>query len=112
MIGFGFALARPLLTRLDPETAHHLTLKLLKTGLLPRAPSSDDRLRVDLWDLKFPNPLGLAAGFHITCLLALPALLIATWPGPRATPKSRLPTSKRTSRPWPRTSPGATPRSA
>jgi dihydroorotate dehydrogenase len=55
---------RPLLFRLDAETAHRMTIKALK--ILPRANDnnvSDPALRVTLWDRNFPNPLGLAAGF-------------------------------------------------
>ena len=62
---------RPLLFRLDPETAHHLTLGLLKwAGDLPgtremlRAmfDAQDERLRVRAFGLEFKNPVGLAAG--------------------------------------------------
>lgn len=57
------ALAKPLLFRLDPETAHHLTIKALR--LLPKAaPRLDDpRLTTEAFGLTFSNPLGLAAGF-------------------------------------------------
>jgi len=59
------ALIRPLLARLDPETAHQLTIKLLQstpTALL-RTSKDDPRLTVEAFGLHFPNPLGLAAGF-------------------------------------------------
>src|ERR1700756_337845 len=57
-------LTRPLLMRMDAETAHNLTLKALKYGLGPKiAPVTDPALEVVLWDRKFPNPVGLAAGF-------------------------------------------------
>lgn len=59
-----FTIAKPILHRLDPETAHRLTLNALKTGLMPCAAKvSDPRLRVMVWNRPFPNPLGLAAGF-------------------------------------------------
>ncbi|WP_428647591.1 quinone-dependent dihydroorotate dehydrogenase [Roseibium sp.] len=49
---------------LDAETAHQATIKALKSGLMPgRMKASDPRLAVKLWDLRFPNPLGMAAGF-------------------------------------------------
>ncbi|WP_420411719.1 quinone-dependent dihydroorotate dehydrogenase [Roseibium sp.] len=49
---------------LDAETAHRVTVLGLKSGLVPgRKIASDPRLAVNLWDLKFPNPLGMAAGF-------------------------------------------------
>ncbi|POF34912.1 quinone-dependent dihydroorotate dehydrogenase [Roseibium marinum] len=49
---------------LDAETAHRLTVLALKSGLMPgRRTSADSRLAVKLWDLTFPNPVGMAAGF-------------------------------------------------
>ncbi len=63
MIGFFDRLARPLLSALDPEDAHGLTLKLLKLAPLPRAGSDDKRLAVRAFGLNFPNPIGMAAGF-------------------------------------------------
>ncbi len=56
-------LAQPLLFALDAETAHRLTLRALRSGVLGRAPADDPRLRVSLLGLAFPNPFGLAAGF-------------------------------------------------
>lgn len=75
-----YALLRPILFNIDPETAHHLTLKLLKladqTGLsaLSRASSTDKP--VEVMGLHFRNPLGLAAGLdkngdYIDALAAL-----------------------------------------
>jgi dihydroorotate dehydrogenase len=62
---FLYALARPALFSLDPETAHHRTLQWLQradaagaTRLL-RRPQSDPRT---VMGLRFPNPVGLAAG--------------------------------------------------
>ncbi|MBO6758370.1 MAG: quinone-dependent dihydroorotate dehydrogenase [Roseibium sp.] len=52
------------LQRLDAETAHTVTIKLLKSGLVKnRTITQDPRLESVLWDLTFPNPLGMAAGF-------------------------------------------------
>lgn len=49
---------------MDAETAHGVTIKALKSGLLPaRRLPVDPRLEVKLWDLRFPNPIGMAAGF-------------------------------------------------
>ena len=75
-----YALARPLLFLLDPETAHLATLggaELLRTcGVLallsPRVPPQ----QVHAMGLQFPNPVGLAAGLdkdaaHIDALAAL-----------------------------------------
>ena len=57
-------MARKALFTLNPELAHKLAIVALKTGLVrgPRLPD-DPALRVRLWDLEFPNPLGMAAGF-------------------------------------------------
>ncbi|MCJ2032778.1 quinone-dependent dihydroorotate dehydrogenase [Methylobacterium sp. J-068] len=63
MINALFPLARPLLHSLDPETAHNLTLRGL-SALPPRGPGADDsRLAVEVLGRRFPNPVGLAAGF-------------------------------------------------
>ena len=56
---------RPALFRLDPETAHHLTLASLKAmqrlGLV-RAPAAPAACRREVMGIHFPNPIGLAAG--------------------------------------------------
>jgi dihydroorotate dehydrogenase len=54
-----------LLRLMPPEAAHRATLALLRFGapLLPQAASDDSRLAVGALGLRFPNPLGLAAGF-------------------------------------------------
>jgi dihydroorotate dehydrogenase len=68
----GYPLLSRLLFRLDPETAHRATLSLLR--LLPYLPPlrstlakrwqvRDARLSQKLLGLRFPGPLGLAAGF-------------------------------------------------
>jgi len=75
-----YPLLRPLLFNLNPETAHNVTLKLLKladlTGLsaLNAAQSTDKPIKV--MGLDFKNPLGLAAGLdkngdYIDALAAL-----------------------------------------
>jgi dihydroorotate dehydrogenase len=59
-----FALSRPLLAVLDPERAHGLTVEALKLGLGGTAREADDPiLATTVWNLAFPNPVGLAAGF-------------------------------------------------
>ena len=59
-----FPLARPALRALDPERAHKATLWALRHGLAPVQRTPDDpRLGQTLWGRRFPNPLGLAAGF-------------------------------------------------
>jgi dihydroorotate dehydrogenase len=60
-----FKLARPVLNALDPERAHGMTIAALKLGFArPLRPESDDPiLATKVWNLAFPNPVGLAAGF-------------------------------------------------
>ncbi|MDP4023100.1 quinone-dependent dihydroorotate dehydrogenase [Methylobacterium sp. NEAU 140] len=63
MIGAAFPLVRPLLHRLDAERAHDLTIHAL-AALPPSAPPADDPLlAVEAFGHRFPNPVGLAAGF-------------------------------------------------
>ena len=57
------AAARPVLARLAPETAHRAAIEGLKFTPIGRASSVDPRLAVEVFGLKFPHPLGLAAGF-------------------------------------------------
>ena len=68
-------LLRPLLFSLDAETAHHLAMRLLRlggAGRLPRAllravagvaRTPDPALARTVFGVRFPNPVGLAAGF-------------------------------------------------
>ena len=59
-----YDLARPVLFALSPEEAHELTLRSLELGIYPRATDPDPpSLAVELWGLKFANPLGIAAEF-------------------------------------------------
>lgn len=63
MIDSLFSLARPLVHRLDAETAHRLAVTALAASPL-RTPKQDaPALAVEAFGLKFPNPVGLAAGF-------------------------------------------------
>lgn len=57
-------LALPVLRRLDPETAHRITVRALAAGFGPvdRSPAPDG-LAQTLWGLRFPHPVCLAAGF-------------------------------------------------
>lgn len=58
-------LVRPVLFRLDAETAHEIGIKALAKGLArPFADRTDfPGLSTDRFGLKFKNPLGIAAGF-------------------------------------------------
>ena len=59
-----FDLARPMLLAFEPEQAHEMSLKSMEAGLYPRnAQDGDRRLAVEAFGLRFPNPLGVAAGF-------------------------------------------------
>lgn len=52
------------LRRIDPETAHGLALKALRTGLAPLpGPVTSPRLATTLAGMPLLNPVGLAAGF-------------------------------------------------
>ena len=57
------AAARPLMLRLDPETAHGIAIKALARLPLGAPEPDDPRLAVKAFGLDFPNPIGLAAGF-------------------------------------------------
>ena len=66
------SLLKPLLFRLAPERAHHLTVDVLHRALAVPGVEPllrwqyalrDDRLRRRVFGLDFPNPVGLAAGF-------------------------------------------------
>ena len=79
-----FSALSPLMRLVDAETAHELGIELLARGVAPLEMRADDeRLRVTLWadprtgrrdGLRFPNPIGLAAGFDKDAK-AFPALL-------------------------------------
>jgi len=58
-----YALARPLLRALPPETAHRLVLAGLAAGFAGRSAPDAPELRQSLWGRDFPNPVGVAAGF-------------------------------------------------
>ncbi|KAL0953707.1 hypothetical protein HGRIS_004900 [Hohenbuehelia grisea] len=48
----------------DAETGHKLAVKVLRSGLGPRDPVTDDEsLKFELWGHSISNPVGLAAGF-------------------------------------------------
>lgn len=66
-----YRLLRPLLFAADPEFVHHSTLRLLQTIgsnrsalrlVASRFTLNDPRLEVERFGLRFPNPIGLAAG--------------------------------------------------
>jgi dihydroorotate dehydrogenase len=101
-------LVRPLLFRLDAETAHEAAAAALAlAGSLPGAKAvlsaafahRDPALETTVWGLRFPNPVGLAAGFDKDARLvgALPALGFGfvevgtvTWEPQPGNPRPRL----------------------
>lgn len=53
-----------LLHRIDPERAHGLSLRALRSGLVPLpGPLTSPRLATTLAGMALPNPVGLAAGY-------------------------------------------------
>jgi len=58
-----YSLLRPFLFMLDPEFAHGLTLRYLqwRGNHLPPAPIAHNP--IELMGIKFPNRVGMAAGF-------------------------------------------------
>ena len=69
-------LLRPLLFKLDAETAHNLARELLRRPALSRIFTGsnslvdDKRLHVQINGLTLPNPVGLSAGFDKDCDMA------------------------------------------
>jgi len=75
-----YTLARPLLFFLEAETAHHFTLEALsqlnRLGLVPAATAAATACERMVMGVRFPNPVGLAAGLdkngeYIDALAAL-----------------------------------------
>ncbi len=98
MIGLLDHLARPLLRALDPEDAHALVMRALPLALVWPAPDPP-ALAVEAFGLKFPNPLGVAAGLDKDGLVFAPLLrlgfgfaevgTVTPWPQP-GNPRPRL----------------------
>jgi dihydroorotate dehydrogenase len=63
MFGSLFPLVRPLVGMIDGETAHDLAVAALEKLPLPACAPDDPRLRVEVFGLDMPNPIGIAAGF-------------------------------------------------
>lgn len=62
-MGLYEAAMRPLLFRADPETVHEAAFALLERGLVKAHHFCDLILEHEFFGIRFPNPLGLAAGF-------------------------------------------------
>ncbi|MDQ2634724.1 MAG: quinone-dependent dihydroorotate dehydrogenase [Pseudomonadota bacterium] len=64
MLGLVERLGRRALFCLDPEAAHGLSIKALKSGLpVALSPRHDLRLKTTVAGVTFDNPLGMAAGY-------------------------------------------------
>lgn len=63
LAALAFPFARLLLHALDAETAHGLTIRALSSMPAGAAAAADPRLAIEALGLRFPNPLGVAAGF-------------------------------------------------
>jgi len=58
-----YSLLRPLLFTLDAEAAHSLALSALRIMPAGSPPASSGPLATEVAGIRFPNPLGMAAGF-------------------------------------------------
>ncbi len=66
-----YKIIRPALFNLNAEKAHALSIEALSKGVIrANRPTSDPRLKLQLWGLDFPNPLGIAAGYDKNALVA------------------------------------------
>ena len=68
-------IALPLLRCLEPEKAHDISITAMQSGLIPGPGRlTSDRLSIDIAGLKFPNPIGLAAGYDKNAMV-IPQLM-------------------------------------
>ena len=59
-----FSKIRPFIFKLDPELAHDLAIKALKTNLIVKDYKKNELiLKTKLFGKEIPNPIGIAAGF-------------------------------------------------
>jgi len=73
MIDLLYRAVKPILFRLDAETAHRLTLAMLAALPAPSAEPDSPELRTRVFGLDFDNPVGLAAGMDKD------AIAVHTW---------------------------------
>ena len=62
-MGLYESLLRPLAFRIDPEKVHEIAMDKIAKGLIPGNETPLEYDPVELFGVKFPNRLGLAAGF-------------------------------------------------
>lgn len=58
-----YKILRPLIFKIEPETAHEFAIKFLKSNLLYPQIREYNNLRQKLWNIDFKSPVGMAAGF-------------------------------------------------
>ena len=58
-----FEKIRSLIFKFDPEIAHDLAIKALKTNILPNKIKKFSSLKIKFLEKEIPNPIGIAAGF-------------------------------------------------
>ena len=71
-----YPLFRPLAFALDAERAHRLTIRALKLLPAGQPAEPDPMLAIELAGLRFPNPVGLAAGFDKNAEVMEPMLAL------------------------------------
>ncbi len=65
----------PIVFKIDPENAHSMTIKALKSGLVRSCKKVEDSaLEQELFGKRFPNPVGLSAGFDKNAEVIAPCL--------------------------------------
>lgn len=70
-----YKISRPVIFKMDPEDAHGMTIKALKTGAIRSCSvKRSDRLEQNLFGLNFQNPVGMAAGFDKNAEVIFPLL--------------------------------------
>lgn len=65
-----YHLIRPLFFSMDAERAHNLSIALLRMMPTPAMAKADPMLAQTVADIRFPNPVGLAAGYDKEGLVA------------------------------------------
>lgn len=62
-MGLYESLIRPLAFQIDPEKAHEIVMRFITSGLIPGRVTPLENDPVELFGVRFPNRIGLAAGF-------------------------------------------------
>lgn len=67
-MGLYESLLRPLAFQIDPEKVHEKVMHLIASGMMPGLSTPLEKDPVELFGVKFPNRIGLAAGFDKNAL--------------------------------------------